>query len=88
VAGGEVDAKALGLFLGWWVARSDYQDAICHGEPRRNLDGSAADTPTEAQRRQAASQVYGARAEAVLRRIAERQAEAGRGGADNTGPRP
>jgi ProQ/FINO family len=87
-AGLEVDAKALGLFLGWWVARSDYQDAICHGEPRRNLDGSPAGEPDEAQRRQAASQVYGARAEAVLRRIAERQAEAGRGGADNTGPRP
>ena len=77
VAGTEVDAKALGLFLAWWVARSDYLDAIAHGEARRNLDGSPAGEPDEAQRRQAAGEVYGHRAEAVLGRIeARRQAAA------------
>jgi sRNA-binding protein len=52
--------------------RSDYLDAIAHGEPRRNLDGSPAGEPDEAQRRQAAGEVYGARAEQVLARIAAR----------------
>ena len=73
VAGTEVNAKALGLFLAWWVARSDYLDAIAHGEPRLNLDGSPAGEPDEAQRRQAAGEVYGPRADAVLARIEQRR---------------
>ena len=72
-AGGDIDGQALGLFLAWWTQRSDYLDAIAHGEPRRNLDGSPAGEPDEAQRRQAASQVYGARAAQVLRRIEARR---------------
>ena len=73
VIGAEVAAKALGLFLAWWTQRSDYLDAVCHGEARRNLDGSPAGEPDEAQRRQAAGEVYGARAEQVLARIAARR---------------
>ena len=73
VAGDEIDRLALGRFMAWWVSRTDYLDAVAHGEPRRNLDGSVAGEPTEAQRRDAAQRVYGARAEKVLARIAARQ---------------
>jgi sRNA-binding protein len=58
----------------WWVRKWDYLDAIAHGEVRRNLDGSATGEPDEPQRREAARQVYGPRAEVVLARIAARRA--------------
>ena len=73
LAGDAVDSAQLGRFLSWWTQQSDYLDAIAHGEPRRNLDGSPAGEPDEAQRRQAAGEVYGARAEQVLARIAARR---------------
>ena len=73
VAGDAVDSAQLGRFLSWWTQRSDYLDAIAHGEPRRNLDGSPAGEPDEAQRRQAAGEVYGHRAATVLERIEARR---------------
>jgi sRNA-binding protein len=72
VAGDAIDPVALGRFMHWWVRKWDYLDAIAHGEARRNLDGSPAGEPDEPQRREAARQVYGARAEVVLARIAAR----------------
>jgi hypothetical protein len=72
--GQAIDPMALGRFLHWWCNRPDYLDAVAYGELRRNLDGSPAGEPDEPQRREAARQVYGARAEAVLARIAARRA--------------
>jgi hypothetical protein len=74
IAGDNIDAKALGWFLQYWTRKPGYLDAIAHGEPRRNLDGSVAGEPDEQQRRAAAAAVYGRRAEAVLARIAARRA--------------
>jgi sRNA-binding protein len=71
-AGDAIDSVVLGRFMHWWVRKWDYLDAIAHGEARRNLDGSPAGEPDEPQRREAARQVYGARAEVVLARIAAR----------------
>ena len=73
-AGGDINPVALGRFMRWWVRCPDYLDAVAHGEVRRNLDGSPAGEPDEPQRREAARQVYGPRAEAVLARIAARRA--------------
>lgn len=73
LAGAAIDPVALGLFMHWWVRKWDYLDAVAHGEARRNLDGSPAGEPDEPQRREAARQVYGVRAEAVLVRIAARR---------------
>ena len=74
LASDTIDPVVLGRFMHWWVRRTDYLDAVAHGEPRRNLDGSPAGEPDEPQRREAARQVYGARAEVVLARIAARRA--------------
>jgi hypothetical protein len=76
LASDAIDPVALGRFMHWWVRRTDYLDAVAHGEARRNLDGSAAGEPDERQRREAARQVYGARAEAVLAWIAARRVPA------------
>lgn len=67
--GSDVDAKAVRRFLRSWVTRTDYLDAIAHGEPLLNLDGSPAGLPTPDQQQNAAERVYGARAAAVLARI-------------------
>ena len=75
VAGADIDRKTLTCVLRFWVSRPDYLDAVAHGEPRVNLDGSAAGIPTEEQQRSAACRVYGKRrAPAILARIAARRA--------------
>jgi hypothetical protein len=58
-AGADIDEAELGRFLRWWTLRWDYLDAVAHGEPRRNLDGSPAEVPTPDQQCSAAIAVYG-----------------------------
>ena len=69
VAGDDIESGRLGAVLKRWVTRPDYLDAVAHGEPRRNLDGTEAGMPSEEPQLDAAHRVYGARAEAVLERI-------------------
>jgi hypothetical protein len=58
-AGNDIDEAELGWFFRWWVRQLDYLDAIAHGEPRLNLDGSEAGIPTEEEQRRSAIDVYG-----------------------------
>jgi hypothetical protein len=71
---GEIETFDLRCFLAYWTRQPAYLSAIAQGEPRRNLDGSAADMPTATQQKDAALRVFAARAEAVLARIAARRA--------------
>jgi sRNA-binding protein len=52
VAGEDIDLRELSIFMR--CTRWSYLQAIRRGEPRRNLDGSIADTPTREQRDDAA----------------------------------
>lgn len=61
--GEAIDQAPLRLAIGSWVQRVDYLEAVVRGEPRRNLDGTPGDEPSEAARQNAAAQ---------LRRIDER----------------
>ena len=73
VVSDNIDPADLRAFLKYWCRRRDYLAAMAHGEPRRNLDGSPADVPTETQQRDAANRVYGKdRAPAVLAKIETR----------------
>ena len=53
-AGDDFEPIALRRFFHWWVRKIDYLDAVAHGEPRRNLDGSLTDVPDEQTRLSAA----------------------------------
>jgi hypothetical protein len=53
-------------------SRYDYRDAVAHGEPRLNLDGSPAGVPSEDEQQHAARQVYGPWADKFLAKCATR----------------
>ena len=72
-AGDVITPQELERFLRHWTRQPGYLDALAHGEPRRNLDGSPAGEPDEAQRRAAVKQVYGDRSERVWARIEQRR---------------
>lgn len=48
-----VDRKTVGVTLHRWTMQGPYLRAVVRGEPRRNLDGSAAGVPDEAARQYA-----------------------------------
>ena len=48
-----VDRKTIGVTLHRWTMHGTYLRAVVRGEPRRNLDGSAAGVPDEAARQYA-----------------------------------
>jgi sRNA-binding protein len=62
VAGDSIDPRELSTFLRYWVRRWAYLQAVWRGEPRRNLDGSVAGSPTIEQRNDAARKLWGDRA--------------------------
>ena len=65
------------VFLAWWCTRPDYFDALAHGEPRVDLDGTPVGLPRDRDRYLAAVGCYGRhKAREVLARIDARQAEA------------
>jgi hypothetical protein len=68
LAGEDIGKAELKWFFRWWVRHWDYLDAIAHGEPRLNLDGSPAGIPTEEEQRRSAIDVYGEARGAVTRR--------------------
>jgi sRNA-binding protein len=65
IAGDSIDATELGAFMRYWVRRWSYLMAVWRGEPRRNLDGSVAGSPTIDQRNDAARKLWGDRARQI-----------------------
>jgi sRNA-binding protein len=65
VAGDSIDTTELGAFMRYWVSRWSYLTAVWRGEPRRNLDGSVAGSPTIEQRNNAARRLWGGRAQQI-----------------------
>lgn len=65
IAGDSIDATELGVFMRYWVRRWSYLMAVWRGEPRRNLDGSVAGSPTIDQRNDAARKLWGDRAQQI-----------------------
>jgi sRNA-binding protein len=65
VAGDSIDPRELSTFLRYWVSRWAYLRAMWRGEPRRNLDGSVAGSPTIEQRNDAARRLWGDRAQQI-----------------------
>lgn len=65
VAGDSIDPAELGAFMQYWTTRWSYLMAVGRGEPRRNLDGSIAGSPTIEQRNDAAKKLWGTGAQQV-----------------------
>jgi hypothetical protein len=65
VAGDSIDPRELSTFLRYWVSRWSYLQAVWRGEPRLNLDGSVAGSPTIEQRNDAARRLWGDRAQQI-----------------------
>ena len=65
VTGDSIDPRELSIFLRYWVRRWAYLQAVWRGEPRRNLDGSVAGSPTIEQRNDAARKLWGDRAQQI-----------------------
>ena len=65
IAGDSIDATELGAFMRYWVRRWSYLMAVWRGEPRRNLDGSVAGSPTIDQRNDAGRKLWGDRARQI-----------------------
>src|ERR1700761_6449280 len=65
IAGDSIDATDVGAFMRYWVRRWSYLMAVWRGEPRRNLDGSVAGSPTIDQRNDAGRKLWGDRARQI-----------------------
>jgi hypothetical protein len=71
VASDSIDPGELAAFMRYWTRRKSYRIAVWRGEPRRNIDGSEAGSPTIDQRNFAGASIWGENYKPIPKSIAD-----------------
>ena len=69
IVGDDIDPAELGAFMRYWTMRQTYLMAVWRGEPRRNLDGTFASSPTINQRNDAGRKLWGDAAKPIVEAV-------------------